>query len=833
MRKFTFLMFMMMLFSVYGKGTVELNGTQYEVDTLVRRQLGPGVMHTRVRVPGYPLNAYVLEVDMTNGNNRVEANQAYNRLGRTETLANAYKRHKGMGKKPLAGCNGAFWCVSANTPFSNWMLGTPFGGEVVNDTLYLNTNTSHDSWNGGPSRTCSTIIDVNNRVHVGPHQWYGYVSSSKFAATQELTQVNKRVGEGHLSLFNQAYGSDRVIYSVSDCHYVYLKLKAGERWQIAKDMKFEVADVKLSANSQMLGSYDACLVGDGAFKEELAKLAVGDEVSINNYWVALKETDKTPIRVANMTEGNAWVMLHGELTNRNNDETYNSQTYSRCAYGNNADGTKLYMIVIDMSNHPEYGRSAGCSTTVMCTLLKFLCPDVWNVSNNDAGGSAQMMVDGSVINKTTEATPRAVANGLMLFSTAPAEDADVVTKIAFDDVHITTPIYYTIAPKVLGYNKYGELIADGLEGVTYSCSDNVGKPSADGSNLEVGGNYGYGTITAHYGNVSATALVEVKNLDFSMRVSPLILLDNQREYPIEITTVMDGETLKYDPARFDWTVEDASVAEINNGVLRGLNEGTTKIKGTIGDKEYENTVKVEVAPQPVMTQTWDGWTVTSANLSADAVLGADGKIDYSYAGKRKATITLTKDVTFYSLPDSVILDFNTSTRLLYVELDVRSEINAEQRLVRLNSSFLEPGHYHLDVLDFMGEGTRQDLVNFPMTVKSITYSMYPTGYVSGANTIEQNLYAAYEHTSSGISEVGVSDKKIDIRQNGDGSIAIAADGINSADVQIFDLSGKVMYGSQVQLAGGVASVNVNLPEGLYVVRASGGGCISVEKLVIK
>ena len=137
---------------------------------------------------------------------------------------------------------------------------------------------------------------------------------------------------------------------------MFLNLKAGERWQTAKDVKFEVADVKIDANDQVLGEYDACLVGDGAYKAELAKLSAGDEVTFNNYWMALKEDDKTPVQVANMVEGNAWVMLHGQLTERNTDEGYNSMTYSRCAYGNNADGTKLYMIVIDMSNHPLYGR---------------------------------------------------------------------------------------------------------------------------------------------------------------------------------------------------------------------------------------------------------------------------------------------------------------------------------------------------------------------------------------------------------------------------------------------------------------------------------------------
>ena len=832
MKKSCFILLITMLFTAFAHGQVSLDGRVYEVDTIMRRQVGPGIVHTRVRLPEYPMNAYVLEVDMQNGNNRVETNQAYNRLGKTETLANAYKRQKSAGKKPIAGCNGAFWCVTANTPYKDWMLGSAFGGEVVNDTIFLNTNTSADSWNGGPSRTSATIIDVNNRVHIGPHQWFGYVSSSKFSSRQEVIQVNKRVAVGQLALFNKAVGRDHKFYAVANCNYVFLNLKAGERWQTAKDVKFEVADVKIDANDQVLGEYDACLVGDGAYKAELAKLSAGDEVTFNNYWMALKEDDKTPVQVSNMVEGNAWVMLHGQLTERNTDEGYNSMTYSRCAYGNNADGTKLYMIVIDMSNHPLYGRSVGCSTTVMCNLLKFLCPDVWNVSNNDAGGSAQMMVDGSVINKTTEVNPRAVANGLMLFSIAPEEDADVVTKIAFDDVNVSSPIYYTIAPKVLGYNKYGELIVDGLEGVTYTCSENVGKPSADGSKIEVGGNFGYGTITAHYGDAEVTAPIEVRNLDFSMRIKPLILLDTYRSYPIEITTEMNGETLKYDAARFDWTVEDASVAEIKDGVLRGLKEGTTKIIGALGGKTYENTVKVEVAPQPQMMQGWDGWTVKSANLSADATLSADGKIDYSYGGKRRATITLTKDVTFYSLPDSVVLDLSTSTRLTYVEADVRSLMNNAENVIRFNVDPVEAGHYRYDILDYLAD--RADLVNFPMTLKSIKYGVHPgAGYVSGANTITQRLYAAYQHPTSGIGAVGADDSEVSVYSDGNGTIYVSAQAADDVNLCIFDLSGKIVKNLHLQMAGGVASFSPQLAPGVYVVKAVGRGAAKVVKMVIK
>ena len=80
------------------------------------------------------------------------------------------------------------------------------------------------------------------------------------------------------------------------------------------------------------------------------------------------------------------------------------------------------MIVIDNSVSKLYGRSAGCPTAVMCQILKSVCPDVSTVVNYDAGGSAEMMVDGKIINTTTEGTPRAVACGWMVETVAPEDN---------------------------------------------------------------------------------------------------------------------------------------------------------------------------------------------------------------------------------------------------------------------------------------------------------------------------------------------------------------------------------------------------------------------------
>lgn len=91
--------------------------------------------------------------------------------------------------------------------------------------------------------------------------------------------------------------------------------------------------------------------------------------------------------------------------------------YSRTGYGCSEDGKTLYIIVIDKSTDPTYGTSAGCNTATMCEIARYF--GCYNMANFDAGGSAEMMVEGAIINTTTESTPRAVANGMMIFSVNP------------------------------------------------------------------------------------------------------------------------------------------------------------------------------------------------------------------------------------------------------------------------------------------------------------------------------------------------------------------------------------------------------------------------------
>ncbi|MBQ1611615.1 MAG: hypothetical protein II087_06925, partial [Muribaculaceae bacterium] len=351
---------------------VVIGGSEYQVDTLFRRQLGPGIMNTIIRIPGYPLNVYLLEADMDNPYNRIETMQGQGTVGKTELLTTAAQRYSTPSKRVLAGCNANFWCVSGQGTSSIYMLGSPYGAVVRNDTIYTNTNNANDTWDGGPSKTAGTAIDHDKNLIFGHFTWAAQLTSSKLDNPLAINKVNRRNRNNEMCLWNEAFGRTRQFETnwvsadeTGNNHTdnYYLALAEGSSWQVSKPMTFVIVNIVNDADRQTLGNYEACLTATGSFKEAMAAHTVGDTITITQGWTTNEpESEHITPWIENMVEGNAPVMHLGELTVRNTDETYNSQIYSRTGYGCSADGRKLYMIVIDKSTHPQYGLSAGCST---------------------------------------------------------------------------------------------------------------------------------------------------------------------------------------------------------------------------------------------------------------------------------------------------------------------------------------------------------------------------------------------------------------------------------------------------------------------------------------
>ena len=737
---------------------ITIGDVVYSADTIMHRQVGPGIYNTIIRIPDYPLNVYLLEADLNNPYNRIETTIGYNTLGRTELLTNAYNRNRTATRRPIAACNANFWCVTGNgSPTMDFELGSPFGAAVRNDSIYVNTESNADAWDGGPSRTGGCAISQDKTLYFGHFTCGGTITSSKLSVAVPMNTVNRRNLPHTAVLWTPAFGRTRefetnwVGYNEkgnADADNYYLSFNEGSHWLVNQDMSFTVTKIVKNADRQKLGDYDACITATGLMKDYLASLDEGDVITINHGWTYNEETQVTPL-IKNMVEGNAPVMHNGELTNRNYNEDYNSMVYSRTGYGCSADGKHLYMIVIDKSTSKLYGNSAGCPTTVMCNILKDLYPDISEVINMDAGGSAEMMVNGTVINTTTESNPRAVACGWMLETEAP-EDSEIAS-IQFYDFRADLPIYSSYTPRIVGFNKYGEVVNDNVSGFTLSCDDVLGH--TEGETLLLGGNITIANVTATYNGMTATAPVKTLAAQPSITMKPMILVDS-REFPIEVSATVFDKTFYYDGSRLGWEVEDTSIATINAGFLKGLKNGKTAFKCLIGDYEDSDSITVEISDSEYIEQTWDGWSLKGAGAK-DFTLSDDGSLAFTYSSHRAPYIQMSKDITFYSLPDSITLTFTSSLPLQYVQVDVRNTVFNKLNYLEFgkDSGFEADKEYTLK-FDLNALGGTNNLLTYPLSLHLIKFTPQKSNF--GNHVIHlKSLRAHYPVVSALTGDVNV------------------------------------------------------------------------------
>ena len=740
---------LLLMVAVTAMAQVVIGGNEYQVDTLFRRQLGPGIMNTIIRIPGYPLNVYLLEADMNNPYNRIETMQGQGTVGKTELLTTAAKRYSTPSKRVLAGCNANFWCVSGQGASSNYMLGSPYGAVVRNDTIYTNTNNANDTWDGGPERTAGTAIDHDKNLIFGHFTWAAELTSSKLTSPLAINKVNRRNRNNEMCLWNEAFGRTRQFETnwisadeTGNNHTdnYYLELAEGSSWQVSKPMTFVIVNIVNDADRQTLGDYEACLTATGSFKEAMSAHAVGDTITITQGWTTNEpESEHITPWIENMVEGNAPVMHLGELTERNTNESYNSQVYSRTGYGCSADGKKLYMIVIDKSTHPRYGSSTGCSTTVMCEILKSLYPDVSEVVNFDAGGSAEMLASGSIINMTTESSPRAVSNGWLLESIAPADNE--ISMICFAEHKVTLPIYASATPQLLAYNQYGDLINDNLKGFTLTCDEAIG--TASGETITAGGNAMNGILTATYNGISATVPIVTLAAQPAIKVSPMILVDN-REWDVDVSATVNGNTYFYDAAQLGWSVDDPTIATLNNGKIKGLKNGKTQISCQIGDFLDTDSVTVEISNSPYILQDWtQGWTLTGSGAK-ELELDFYGNVTFVYSSTRAPFVKLSTDRYFYSLPDTIGITFNSTIPIEYIQIDARSPQFTSynfQKFENGGNGFETDKDYTL-CLDLEQLGGNR-LATFPIRLREIRFVPDKTTATTGEHAI--HIKALYSH----------------------------------------------------------------------------------------
>lgn len=726
--------------------TLTTNGKNCTVNVLLDRDLGPGVRYTRLRLPEYPLNVNMLRVDVTNPHNKMVTTQANDRLYGTESLVKAAARQDKEGNRILAGTNANFWCVSPQPPFSDILIGYTYNGNVVNGKTASNLNMYADQWNGGYKHTGIvgfTPAPDKKAVSSNNWTWKGFAKSDKFGST-EIINVNRTVRAGELGMFNSFYGTSRTFRCVEQysddngvLHFreqkgvateVYLKLDEGQEWSNGRDITCTVMQIKQNAGDGTLGSYDMALVGRDANATLLNQLAIGDKVTVLTTYY---DPNGNAVEFENLVGGNAQVMLNGEMTKYATSESYNSMVYSRTCMGTDADGKTLYMLVVDKSTDPVYGISAGCPSSVVCDIAKLY--GCVNMTNFDAGGSAEFYLDGAIVNTTTEGSPRTVANGLFAVSTAPEDKT--VARIAFYDCDLKAPIYSTYRPRIIAYNKYGAVISDDFKGFVLSCPAEVGV--CDGDAFTAGGESTTSTLTATYGDITTTASIKIISADISLRIKPTVIVNNKRHIPMDVTADVDGYTFTYDPANVDYELADNTIASIgSDGILSGIKEGETELTARVGTFSDKTTVKVQIADRELMplsngTLVPGEWKCTGSSVTSKSIVltpVADSQtcafgVDYTVSGTRATSFTLARDENLYSLPEKFRVIINPGTsKISRITLRLQPA-NASAPTSIAKDVTLEANKDNVVDIDLSDFGDISDAAFYPVCFKQIQFGV--------------------------------------------------------------------------------------------------------------
>ncbi len=798
--------------------TVQIDITQnggkgvktFDVNTLIDRNLGPGVRYTRLRVPDFPLNVNMLRIDLSNPYNSLETTQAKERLFTTEHLVEAAARQSSPGHVALAGANANFWVVSSQNPWAPLLVSSPFNASMKNGKIITDTSMGNESWNAGYMHTGVFGVTTDN-TGVSAHLAFNAYIESTSGEQCQINLFNKLIHDNEITAFNSWYPTDREFYCVNyngttqtydQVDYcateVYLQFEEGETWSSNEPMTFVVKEIKNESTAGTVGTYDLVLAGRSTKKDFLNKLTVGEKVKVNYGWYTVNAGGAVidPVKFTNCVGGNAHVMTAGELTSHNLTEDYNSKIYSRTGYGVSKDGKTAYIIVIDYSTDATYGTSAGCSTSAMCDIAKFY--GCWDMTAFDAGGSAQMLVGDAIVNRTTEGSPRAVNNGMIVYSTAPEDK--VITHLEFEDPQIQIPIYCTYTPRVYGFNQYGDLVDDNVQGFVLSASDEAG--TSIGSSFVASNKIGKYTLNVSLGEATGSKEMEITDAQIAVRLNS-ILIDNFRTYPIEVLATAGTNNYPIDPSTIQWTVEDSDIATISSeGALTGHKNGTTTITGTIGDFSAQSTVTVEVPETryiPVVPSedisAWAsaGTSVTNRSLARAGERGV--AITYKLNGTRTPSVTVKPKtpIQLYSMPDSVRIVLNpgdASISKITIKLGVlggRHEgKDFELTLTPNANNILETAiSDYIDVNDFG---------NYPVSFTSI--QMYLSDAVGTTHTISMpNIDAVYKNVAE---DQGVED------------ILGDSDSASNAVVNFYNLQGvkvsadRLTPGIYIRVTGGKA-----------------------------
>ena len=792
-----------------ASSTTVINGGTYDVDTLQHFKVGPGTFYTAIKFEGEDLTfrTFYLTIDAQQPNVDFRTELGRDSIIGVENISDHATRKTGNGEYYYAAINGDFFETSGD-------VGAPVNGSIENGLLATVAPTSnpHFMWDSSLQPYASYVQS-------------SYTIRINGGEAVALSRVNERIGNDEIIVFNSTNG--KYTHTPAGTTEVALELLPGQSWGINKTITAKVVGAATTTGNKAIAAGQAVLSATGSKASLVSGLSEGDEVEIMFDMRLDQFAGQTP-DLTQMVGGNTIFLAQGATTPQGD-----TSRHPRSMLGYNQDRSKLIFCVVD-------GRSAlssGAMYVELADIMKYA--GAYDAINIDGGGSSSIFLPMfGAMNNPSDGHERACGNGVYCVLKAPEDDE--IAEIRFEDWSLHFPKYGVYTPKVYGYNQYGVLV-DTDVAATLSCDASLGEIIDEGRTF-YGTGSGTAALKASYNGLEATLPVEIlgasDGVAMTFRLANL-LIDDVREYPVEINATMHENVMSINPQAFSWSSGDSGIATVGSedGVVRGVSDGTTAVTGAVGDFTGVLNVTVEIPTSSAMPAvsgtTAEEWALLQSGGTGLTLTPEGEGFVLSYTGNgsgRGAYIQLTRATRLWSLPDKIRMRIDANgAPVSKVQMSVTNALGETLSNWALTGEIAESGETTLEgsISEWCDA---EDIGVYPITINNIRFSM-------GASTKGQQfeirvlgidgIYDDFDAVSSIEARGGVRVWPNPVA--GGETVRVEADG--EAVVTVYGMNGALVSETAIEGVGEVSTAG--LAQGVYVVKVATASGIHTAKLIVK
>jgi hypothetical protein len=519
------------------------------------RFIGPGVRLLRWnREPG-PHSLYAVEANLAEPFVRLGVSLGKGDVLGLEPISRQAERLTRADRYPIAGVNGDFFYYpSTQNP------GIPTNAAVLDGELIRT-----------PFNRSSLVLPASGPPSIRILQARATVTAAS-GTVRTLDQVNHPRGANQLVLYTPRFGASTRTAAAGVEAYLEpesFPLKYGVT------QRAKVRAVQRNGGDAALNPGTWVLSGTGTGADFLSGLAPDDSVEIRvDFDPELGPNDQVLGGGPRLVRGG---QISVEAEGGSINGTFSTARHPRTAIGFN--GGKIYLVVVD-GRQPGY--SIGMSLAELAQVMVDLgCTDALNV---DGGGSTAMWVRGGLVNRPSDGRERPVANGLLVFSTAPKGDP---VRLAPSPEEIALLAGAETPVGAVGEDRYYNPIVVPAEKLAWTADPALGAvregrfvaAAAEGVIPDPGQEYRSGTLGVEANGVRGTIRVRVYPRPARVEVLPAtVTAGTATQTPFRVRAYDAIGRLLALPPGIGWQVTPELGAVDAAGVLRA---GTAAARGVV------------------------------------------------------------------------------------------------------------------------------------------------------------------------------------------------------------------------------------------------------------